>query len=197
MHITLIVLFFLILSCKSREKKALENQYDVLSFLVNRYAKPDLPPPPPGKSYSLSQQEKDSINGQYQVLSIYPVATIVNNIGQKNVNDNEFNTLIQKLNKEKRIVLDITKIKAYENYALTLLDTLKLKQDRRHIEKNFDKLLSFSPISFNNNYTKARRHAASLKMYFGCIFLTFRPYAVLIFLFSSRYNVLLDFVDLY
>ncbi|WP_062056229.1 hypothetical protein [Aquimarina longa] len=30
-----------------------------------------------------------------------------------------------------------------------------MKNDRRYVEKNFDKLINFSQISFNQNYTKA------------------------------------------
>ncbi len=39
-------------------------------------------------------------------------------------------------------------------YQLSIIDTLAMKNDRRYIEKNFDKLINFSQISFNEHYTK-------------------------------------------
>ena len=51
--------------------------------------------------------------------------------------------------------IDLTKIKIDRPYQLSFIDTVAMKNNRRYIEKNFDKSLYFSRISFNQDYTKA------------------------------------------
>ncbi len=148
----ILISWFVLASCNKEEDGMETNTYQILSLLINEFGKPIPPPPPPGEEYSLSKLQLDSINNQKQQIGIYPKFKKldyerVNEELNKSINYQEDDYVQKQLN--------ISKIETKSQYHLTIVDTVKLKQNRRYIEKNFDKLLSFHDIRYNNEYTKA------------------------------------------
>ncbi len=153
--ILLFSMFFI--SCAKKEIKKEHETYKIISLLIDEFGKAPPPPPPPGELYSLSEKQKDSIYNQAQKIVIYPTFYVRKDKLTYNKNyGEEFKNLTDNLRGLKANELfNLSKVHIKRPFELSILDTLKKKKDRRYIEKNFDKLLIFSNISFNDTYTKA------------------------------------------
>ena len=155
----LLILSFLLLlfSCTKENSLKERNIYQIVSLLVDDFGRPFIPPPPPNEINTYTDIQLDSIFNQKQKISIYPVFQKVNNkFSHKKAYDVEFNKLMDSLKDvyfDKKV--DISKIKINRPFNLSIIDTIKVRQDRRYLEENFDKLLSFYNISFNEKQTKA------------------------------------------
>lgn len=153
----LVIFCLLFVSCTSLEVKKEKEAYKIFSLLIEEFGKALPPPPPPGETYSLTKSQKDSIYNQPQKIAIHPTFYIsrekFSNNGQVS---KEFNSLAKKLNTLKNESLfDLSKISIKKPFELSILDTLKMKKERRYFSKNFDKVISFSHISFNKSLDKA------------------------------------------
>lgn len=154
---SILFLSIFLFSCTSKVTKKENETYKIISLLIDEFGKASPPPPPPGELYSLSEKQKDSINNQDQNIVLYPTFYVRRDEIKYNKNyGNEFKDLTNNLRDlESNELLNLSKIRIKRPYQLSILDTLKKKKDRRYIEKNFDKLLIFSNISFNESHTKA------------------------------------------
>ncbi len=150
---------FFIFGCNDKQVKE-KNTYQIISVLIEEFGKPIIPPPPP-KELShlkpLTDKQLDSITNQEQKICIFPIfRRNKKNFNYKKEYDEEFNELVSDLKSSYNIgKIDISKIKIDRPYQLSLVDTVKVRQDRRYVEKNFDKLLSFYNVSYNKKRTKA------------------------------------------
>jgi len=153
--INLFIIIFTIVSCTRSEQQT--NSYEILSVLINKYGRATPPPPPPKGNLEFSKKELDSIYNQKQHIAIYPsMDRIINHNIVNNEVIKEYYSLIQNLSLLETEYIDISLIENIEiEHKLTILDTSKYKNDKYYISKNFDRLLHFSPISFNKEYTKA------------------------------------------
>ncbi|WP_298546159.1 hypothetical protein [uncultured Aquimarina sp.] len=161
MKSTFLILFcsFFIFGCNDKQVKE-KNTYQILSLLIDEFGKPIIPPPPP-KELShlkpLTDNQIDSIINQKQEICIFPIfRRNNNNFNYKKEYDEEFNKLVSDLKNSYTVEkIDISKIKIDRPYQLSIVDTMKMRENRRYIEKNFDKLLSFYNVSYNKKGTKA------------------------------------------
>ncbi|WP_282079577.1 hypothetical protein [Aquimarina algiphila] len=150
-----LIILILTFSCTSIEEEREKNQYEIISILIEHFGKSDFPPPPPGRSYTFSKIQLDSIRSQKQNIALYPVLKDSNDNFLKSDSD-DFNILTQNLkNLKEKIFIDISKINLKTAHNISILDTLKLASDRNSVYNDFNKIISFSQISFNQEYTKA------------------------------------------
>ncbi|WP_103072709.1 vWA domain-containing protein [Aquimarina sediminis] len=150
-----VILFF---SCRiSTEHKKEENTYRILSLLIEEFAKPTIPPREMYGLKPFTEVQIDSILNQDKKICLFPIQKRTHQkFSKKEKFDKEFNELVNKLKDlEDSREVDLSKIKINRPYQLSIIDTVAMKRDRRYVEKNFDKLINFSRISFNQGYTKA------------------------------------------
>lgn len=150
-------LFFLN-SCQFNEKEKEKNTYEIISLLIDKAGRPIKPPPPPeGQEPFFTTNQIDSIMKQSQDVALFPVLEQEKKRFVKDDSYGEkFNNLLKKLaTLNDEVLIDISKIEVPKAFKLDIVDTLLLKSDKRHINKNYDILIYFSNISFSDNYTKA------------------------------------------
>ncbi len=151
-------IFFLVVSCNSSIIDLHDkNSNEILSLLIDEFGKPTVPSRELYNLKPFSKIQKDSILNQNEKITLFPIQKEIHQkFSKKEKLGEEFNKLVDNLSnlKETRKI-DLSKIEISRPYQLSIIDTLAIKNDRRYIEKNFDKLINFSQISFNEHYTKA------------------------------------------
>ncbi|WP_299247913.1 hypothetical protein [uncultured Aquimarina sp.] len=154
----LLSILTLFVSCNNKNDSQEQDIYEIVSIIINRFSKPIQPPPPPdGKEPYFSQAQIDSIMNRTQKVALYPVLFTTTEKFTKNEKlGQEYNKLVNDLgqfNSEDQI--DINKVRTSKSINLQLVDTIKLKSNRRYIDKNYDILIRISNISFNDSLDKA------------------------------------------
>ena len=154
--IILIFIAISILSCNRTSKVSIEKS-GVYKVVIEEFGKANLPPPLPGKLHNFSKQELDSIFGQEQKIAIYPILNInKEEINLNKIKDSLYSKIAKKLtNLDKDDLMDLSKINTRSSLHLSLIDTLEQKKNSKLYYKNFDKLLYLSPISFNEELSRA------------------------------------------
>ncbi|WP_109433967.1 hypothetical protein [Aquimarina sp. AU119] len=145
-------------SCESNKEKREKNTYQIVSLLIDEVGGPIKPPPPPeGQKAYFTNKQIDSIMTRSQDIALHPVFKKVKRKFVKKDNYGEkFNVLLEQLNKLKEEkLIDTLKIKTSISCRLNTIDTLLLKSDKRYIDKNYDILIYFSNISFDDDFSKA------------------------------------------
>ncbi|WP_281991565.1 hypothetical protein [Aquimarina aggregata] len=154
----LYLLFIFFLSCKSNVEE--KETYEIISLITQEYGLPlpPVPPPPPAKLPSLKEMGWDSIKKLKQDIAVYPILKNNNKALSdfSELKDIEFKTFFEKIKKNKKVLrLDLSKFNVKKQFQLSIIDTSLLKKDKYYVDKNFDKLLTFQNISFNNEFNKA------------------------------------------
>ncbi|WP_025740527.1 hypothetical protein [Aquimarina pacifica] len=175
--VQIMVLFILLFSCKNKNVVEEKHTHEIMSVLIDEFGKPTVPPREMYGLEPFSKSQIDSILDQKEKICLHPKLKITDHeFSERAEYDSEINLLIEGLSNFKYSkTLDLSKIKINRPYELSIVDTLKLKEDRRYVEKNFDKLINFSRISYNTSYTKAVLivgvHEAVLNGYASLVFL--------------------------
>lgn len=145
-------------SCNSEREIQEENTYEIVSLLVETTGKPIKPPPPPeGVKSRFTDSQIDSITNRIQKVALHPVFNRI----KKDFSENkkislEYNNLVANLkNLEKEQLVDLSKVITSERLKLSIIDTNKLKSEKRYLDRNYDILIQISVISFNATYDKA------------------------------------------
>jgi hypothetical protein len=146
-----------LISCKNNINKEESEKYTVLSVIANRFTIADLPPPKPGRGFDLSSQQLDSIRNQKQSIAVHPNLLKSNHtFNEKFLEDELFLNLLNNLKTiDDKNQIDLKKIETKIPHNLFYLDTIKNNNDKYYVDSNFDKLLIFSPVSFNEDLNKA------------------------------------------
>ena len=152
-----IIWIFSFYSCNEDQKTKEKNTYQILSLLINEYGKPTIPPREIYNLKPFTDKQIDSIVNIEQNLVIYPLLEKSSYKFSKQENlDDEFNRLLDGIKgKGNSSPIDLSKITIVKPYELSILDTLKLKEDIRYVAKNFDKIINLHVVSFNQEYNKA------------------------------------------
>lgn len=154
-----IPVLLLMINCHSQKYNIEdENTYEILSFLINKYAKPIAPPPPldisDHTSDSIKRIQTEKLHNKKMTVAIYPT---MNPLTEKL----EIDTLnLDELDNFTRAYpIEIPKIDYVNNYNLILADTLRLKKNSNFSNykyfHEFDILLQFSRIAFDQDKTRA------------------------------------------
>tara|TARA_R110000796_G_scaffold41772_4_gene103658 strand:- start:276528 stop:277124 length:597 start_codon:yes stop_codon:yes gene_type:complete len=155
--IPLVYLFSI--GCKdiSKSNEDIET-HAIVSLLIDKYAKPIVPPPSPNLSDSTFNAKSDSIkkileNKDYLNLPlIVCIDTILTPFRGKIEDISNFNTILTKLDKlESNKILNINKIEPTRKVQIHSFNT-----NVDDFKKNeIDMILSFSNIAYNENITEA------------------------------------------
>ncbi|WP_298546155.1 hypothetical protein [uncultured Aquimarina sp.] len=152
--ISLILMFCIAFSCNEFQEN--ENTYKIISLITQKFGRAMPPPPPPGKTYTLTKSQKDSISKLKQKIAIYPIRKRTKGLSEREVlKTKPYYSLIKSLDRLDNDEIDISLINNKINHELILLDTIKYKANRHYISKKFDRMLHFSPIAFDKEFTKA------------------------------------------
>ena len=150
-------MYLLIASCDSHLAENNEERYKILSLLIDEFGKPIIPPNEVLGLPPFSEQQIDSIHNQKLNIGIYPVLQNVSS-EFKNLNsyDDSFHALIRELAKDdSNLKIEISNLRLSKPYNPIIVDTIQLKNDRYYIKDNYDKLITFSNIAFDENLQKA------------------------------------------
>ncbi|KAA1243379.1 hypothetical protein [Aquimarina sp. RZ0] len=145
-------------SCNSEREIHEENTYEIVSLLVETTGKPMKPPPPPeGVRSRFTDSQINSILNRSQKVALYPVFNSSKKVFSENKKvSSEYNNLVTNLkNLDKEQLVDLSEVTTSESLKLSIIDTNKLKSEKRYIDKNYDILIQISAISFNAAYDKA------------------------------------------
>ena len=156
--IYLISIVFLSNSCNYQENIREKNTYEITSLIIENTGGPIKPPPPPnGQKSRFTKNQIDSIMMRIQKVALFPVFYKVKRDFSKNAKiEDEYNKLVSDFGTiEKEEFIDLSKIRTSKHLKLSKIDTIKLKSEKRYVDKNYDILIYFSEISFNEEYDKA------------------------------------------
>jgi len=167
-----ILIIFLVfgISCNNTSSKEESNKYEVVNILFNKYAKPIepfFPPPNPGgepftakdslRIYKMIKEAKQELKKKKFIIAVYPKLIPYDGGHYKYGSKKciEYYGIMNKLMKLKdSSVIDLNNIISSKNDSIVPFSVDLLSKDTREFIK-FDYLISFSPIAFNEDYTKS------------------------------------------
>jgi len=169
--IKILLLFVILLSCNIDNREEESNRYEVISILFDKLTQPiDLvfPPPPPPDSLNYVFKLKDSIRidsiikkvkaereNKKFIVAVHPLFNSYVNGSRKGKDCFGFDETINKLMTIKdSLNVDINKIITKRKDSIIYFKEELILKGRKDYE-TFDILISFSHVSFNEDYTKA------------------------------------------
>ncbi|MET2986452.1 hypothetical protein [Aureibaculum conchae] len=166
------LVLLLTFSCNSENGNKGKNNYQVISLIYNKLAKPIEPvfplPPPDSLNYVFTSKDSariDSLINQIKketakrrfIVAIDSLNKPYPNVSLNNIDKNcsDYIDILSKLQQQKdTLKFDISKIENTRNDSIIYFNKELLTKGNRDFFK-FDILLSFSRIAFNKDYTKA------------------------------------------
>lgn len=142
------ILFIVLLIISCRNKTYNSNVNEIISFIVDKYAFPLIPPPPINDTnIEINKRVIDSLSKVKLVVALYPTLNDFTDNQIKNIPDRYLNIIKMENTSDKRIKLN--ELFSRKGHKIILADTIQIKTSKDF--QDFDLLFWFSKFYFSED----------------------------------------------